>query len=104
MQFNAIATSVSRSSSGLFSLDLLAETLCEFFVAPVRATCQPISFVVTPIINETIRILLRQLPISEVRGLGSGVVVLRSTESSGQQLCAWRGHSVCIRGGESLSS
>jgi hypothetical protein len=70
----------------------------------VRATCPPISYVVTPVINETIRILLRLLPISEIRVLGSGVIVLCSIESSGQPLCAWRDDSVCIRGGESLSS
>jgi len=94
MQFYALVPSVPRSFIGLFSLDFLAEILCEFFLALVRATCPPISYVVTPIINETIRILLRQLPISEIRGLGSGVTVLCSIESSGQPLCAWRDDSV----------
>jgi hypothetical protein len=69
MQFYATVSSMSRSSSGLISLDFLAETLFEFFVALGRATCPPISCVVTPTINDTIRILLRQLLISEIRDL-----------------------------------
>lgn len=105
MQFYATVPSVPRSSSGLFPLDFLAENWCEFFVAPVRATCPPISSVIIPVINEAIRILLRHLPISEIkRCLGSDVVVLCSTECSGQPLCTWRDHSVSIRGGESLSN
>jgi hypothetical protein len=93
---------MSRSSSGLFSLDFLAEILCEFFVAchmSAHFLCRYSS-------NKWDNPYFAQVVADKRnwRCLGSGVVVLCSIESRGQPLWAWGDHSVCIRGGESLSS
>ena len=46
-----------------------------------RATCPRISYVITPVINETILILLRQLPISEIRDVWDQVWLSYATQS-----------------------